>query len=76
MMQANDWQPLAPTLFAFTVREEIGGLGAKSLCFAEKPEVFVAVDGSPMPPETNLSLDGRPCAWAKDRLAHYDYDLW
>ena len=75
LMQQNDWQPLAPTLFAFTVREEIGGLGAKSLCFAEKPEVFVAVDGSPMPPETNLSLDGRPCAWAKDRLAHYDYDL-
>lgn len=74
MMQNEQLMPLAPTLFAFTVSEEIGGLGAKSLCFREKPELFVSVDGSPMPPETNLTLDGRPCAWAKDRLAHYDYD--
>ena len=71
----RDVEPLAPTIIAFTVSEEIGGLGAKSLCFREKPEIFIAVDGSPMPPETDLSLDGRGAIWAKDRLSHYDYDL-
>ena len=75
MMRDEKIQPLAPTMFAFTVSEEIGGLGAKSLCFREKPEVFVSVDGSPMPPEVDVTLDGRPCAWAKDRIAHYDYEL-
>lgn len=65
----------APTLIAFTVQEEIGGFGAKHLCKHESPDIFVAVDGSPIPPETDLTLDGRPAAWRKDRLAEYDETL-
>ncbi len=75
IMKDQDKQPLAPTLIAFTIGEEIGGLGAKSLCFAERPDIFIAVDGSPTPPGSSLTLDGRGAIWTKDRLANYDYDL-
>jgi len=64
--------PSGPTLFAFTVGEEIGGLGAKLVVRREQPDIFIAVDGSPMPPETDLKLDGRPGIWVKDRNAVYD----
>ena len=69
------WLPQRPTIFAFTISEEIGGLGAKVLALREKPEIFIAVDGSPIPPGTPLVIDGRPGIWAKDRLCQYDYDL-
>jgi len=69
------WQPQRPTLFAFTISEEIGGMGAKLLAHREKPEIFIAVDGSPIPPGTPLAIDGRPCIWAKDSLCQYDYAL-
>lgn len=68
-------QPLHPTLIAFTVHEEGGGQGAKVLAQREQPEVFVAVDGCPMPPGTPLELDGRPGIWSKDRRTHYDQRL-
>lgn len=69
-------RPLArPTIVAFTTREEIGGHGAKYLCRQENPAIFIAVDGAPMPPGTNLVLDGRPAIWSKDRLATYDQTL-
>ena len=69
-------RPVArPTLIAFTTREEIGGHGAKHLCRTEKPEIFIAVDGAPIPPGTPLTLDDRPAIWSKDRLATYDQPL-
>lgn len=68
-------QPMNPTIIAFTVHEEGGGQGAKVLAHRERPEIFVAVDGCPMPPEASLELDGRPGIWSKDRLAHYDQRL-
>jgi putative aminopeptidase FrvX len=64
--------PAFPLMVAFTVSEEVGGHGALALVRREQPEVFVAVDGSPMPPETDLKLDGRPGIWAKDASAPYD----
>jgi putative aminopeptidase FrvX len=67
--------PHQPTLVAFTVHEEGGGQGAKALAQTEKPEVFIAIDGCPMPPEAPLALDGRPGIWSKDRLTHYDQRL-
>ena len=67
--------PPRPLMLAFTVREEVGGHGAKHLAISEKPEIFVSVDGAPMPAETDLKLDGRSAIWSKDRLAHYDQDL-
>jgi putative aminopeptidase FrvX len=67
--------PLHPTLIAFTIHEEGGGHGAKVLAQRERPEVFVSVDGCPMPPDTPLKLDGRPGIWSKDRLTHYDQRL-
>jgi putative aminopeptidase FrvX len=73
---ARDGRPPAlPTIIAFTVQEETGGHGAKALAYRERPEVFIAVDGCPTPPGTELRLDGRPGIWSKDRLCHYDQRL-
>ncbi len=74
-MQDEEIRPYHPTIIAFTVQEEVGGHGAKSLAFREKADIFISVDGAPIPPETALSLDGRPAAWSKDRLAPYDQKL-
>jgi putative aminopeptidase FrvX len=64
-----------PLVVAFTVSEEVGGHGAKALVRKLDPEVFIAVDGAPMPPGAPLALDGRPGVWAKDRTAPYDQRL-
>lgn len=74
-MQRDGLRPYYPTLVAFTVHEEIGGNGAKALAQREQPEIFIAIDGCPTPPEAALKLDGRPGIWSKDRLAHYDRRL-
>ena len=71
----GDVVPAAPTILAFTVGEEDGGHGAKVVARDERPEILLAVDGCPMPAGTNLTLDGRPGAWSKDRLAQYDQGL-
>lgn len=68
-------RPYHPTIIAFTVSEEVGGHGAKSLAAREQPEIFISVDGAPIPPGTPLELDGRPAIWSKDRLGHYDQPL-
>ncbi len=68
-------EPRRPFLVAFTVHEEGGCHGAKVLTHREQPEVFVAVDGCPVTPDTPLALDGRPGVWSKDRLGHYDQRL-
>jgi putative aminopeptidase FrvX len=74
-LSRNNLKPNQPTIVAFTVQEEVGGQGAKIVARREQPEVFIAIDGCPMPPETSLVLDGRPGIWSKDRLAHYDQAL-
>jgi putative aminopeptidase FrvX len=68
-------RPLRPTLIAFTVSEEVGGLGAKIVAARERPETFIAVDGCPIPPGAPLALDSRPGIWVKDRVAPYDQQL-
>jgi putative aminopeptidase FrvX len=67
--------PKHPTIIAFTTREEIGRHGAKYLARSTNPEVFVSVDGSPVPPGSPLKTDGRPGIWSKDRIAQYNQDL-
>jgi putative aminopeptidase FrvX len=74
-MAVEGIRPFHPTLIAFTVSEEVGGHGAKSLALREQPEIFISIDGAPMPPESDLALDGRPAIWSKDRLGHYDQRL-
>ncbi|MEZ4591739.1 MAG: M20/M25/M40 family metallo-hydrolase [Chloroflexota bacterium] len=74
-LKVDGIRPFHPTLIAFTVSEEVGGHGAKSLALREQPEIFISVDGAPMPPESDLLLDGRPAIWSKDRLGHYDQRL-
>ncbi|MEM7802128.1 MAG: M20/M25/M40 family metallo-hydrolase [Chloroflexota bacterium] len=71
---AKELKPKSDTLFAFTTREEIGGFGARHLGLTRQPDVFIAVDGSPMPPSAGLMLD-KPALWMNDRLAPYDVDL-
>jgi len=68
-------QPIHPTIIAFTTQEEIGGHGAKYLVRSMDPGVFVAIDGVPTPPGTDLRLDGRPGIWTKDKQALYDPQL-
>jgi len=75
ILKERGLQPMRPTLIAFTVCEEVGGLGAKIVAAREEPETFIAVDGSPIPPGAPLQLDGRPGIWSKDRLAPYDVQL-
>lgn len=75
ILRATDQQPQRPTVVAFTVGEEVGGLGAKVVAAREQAETFIAIDGCPMPPGAPLKLDGRPGIWAKDRLAPYDQAL-
>ncbi len=67
--------PKLPLLVAFSVHEEGGCHGAKVLAHRERPEVFVAVDGCPITPDTPLALDGRPGVWSKDKIAVYDQRL-
>ncbi|MCB0019805.1 MAG: hypothetical protein KDE09_18575 [Anaerolineales bacterium] len=74
-MVGEDWLPARPTIIAFTISEEIGGLGAKVVALRERPEIFIAVDGSPIPAGVPLVIDGRPGIWAKDARAQYDYEL-
>ncbi len=74
-MKQEGIRPYHPTLIAFTVSEEVGGHGAKSLALREQPEIFISIDGAPIPPGTPLELDGRPAIWSKDRLGHYDQPL-
>lgn len=65
-------RPQCPTLVAFTVQEEVGGMGAKVLAQRERPDVFIAIDGCPVTPGAPLELDGRPGVWTRDRVAPYD----
>lgn len=74
-LRARQVQPLTPLLIAFTVQEEVGGHGAKQVALAQRPEVFIAVDGCPIPPGAPLALDGRPGIWSKDRIVQYDHGL-
>ncbi len=74
-LKRKNFQPQPPVIIAFTVHEEGGGHGAKCLSAREKPEIFVAVDGCPVIDPDTMKLDGRPGAWSRDRLAHYDQQL-
>lgn len=67
--------PYHPTIIAFTTHEEVNGQGAKALAFREKPEIFIAIDGSPIPPGSHVKMDSRPGIWSMDKLGHYDQKL-
>lgn len=74
-LKEEEIQPFSPTIIAFVTSEELGGHGAKHLARQVQPELFVAVDGAPIPAGVPLQLDGRPAIWSKDRLATYDQRL-
>ncbi len=74
-LKASGRTPRSSLTVAFTVQEEIGCHGAKALAVQEKPEILIAVDGSPLVPECPVPLDGRPAIRSRDRLATYDQPL-
>jgi len=74
-LRHTETRPRSPLLAAFTVEEEIGCLGAKVLAQRERPDVFIAIDGSPLVPECPVELDGRPAIRSRDRAATYDQEL-
>ena len=59
----------------FLVQEESGLLGAKGWVRRNQVETFVAVDSTPMPRGSGLSLDGRPGIWSRDSQVHFDQGL-
>jgi endoglucanase len=67
--------PSSSLIAAFTVHEEGGGYGARSLALREKPEIFIAIDGCAITDQTVLKLDGRPGIWSKDAICNYDQRL-
>ena len=67
--------PERPTTVAFTVHEEGGCHGAKNVARRLSPEVFIAIDGCPMPPGIDLAMDGRPGVWCKDSNTQFDRNL-
>ena len=67
--------PTNPLVIAFTIHEEGGCHGAKSLAFKERPEIFIAIDGCPVLEPDGLKLDERPATWSKDRFCNYDQKL-
>lgn len=74
-IKQRDIQLQQPTIIAFTIHEEGGAHGAKVLAQRERPEIFIAVDGCPIPPGSDIQMDSRPAAWSKDGKAHYDQRL-
>ena len=74
-LQRKGITPRSPLTLVFTVEEEIGCLGAKVFALRERPDVFIAVDGSPLVPECPVILDGRPGIRSRDRVATYDQEL-
>jgi putative aminopeptidase FrvX len=68
-------RPTSPLNLCFMVQEEGGLLGAKGWAHRHAVETFIAVDSSPMPAGTQLTLDGRPATWSKDRGAHFHQGL-
>jgi putative aminopeptidase FrvX len=67
--------PYRPTVVAFTVHEEGGCHGAKLLAHRERPEIFLAVDGCPVRPGMQVTVDDRPAIWSMDAKAQYDQRL-
>lgn len=72
LLKKRNLQPPGPTIVAFTIHEEGGCHGAKTLAHREKPELFVAVDGCPWKPRTGVEVNDLPTTWSKDSAAHYD----
>ena len=48
---------------------------AKGWVRRNEVETFVAVDSTPMPRGTDLTLDGRPGTWSRDSQVHFDQGL-
>ena len=59
----------------FLVQEECGLIGAKGWAHRNPVETFIAVDSSPIPLGSQLTLDGRPATWSKDTSLHFDQAL-
>ena len=71
----NSVQTPWPCTVAFTVHEEGGCHGAKLVARRLAPKRFIAVDGSPIPPGSDLAIDGRPGIWRKDAHTQYSAPL-
>ena len=68
-------KPATIVNLCFLVQEESGLLGAKGWSKRNRVGIFIAVDSSPMPMGTQLTLDGRSATWSKDSGVHFDQHL-
>lgn len=74
-VHAKSLRPRAPLIISFTVHEEGGGHGVKSLAMRERPQALIAVDGCPWHSGCGFDVNDKPVIWAKDRLTHYDHAI-
>lgn len=74
-LQANNITPRRTLHLCFLVQEETGLTGARGWVRRNSVETFIAVDSSPMPRGTTLTLDGRPASWSKDSHVHFHQGL-
>jgi len=74
-LQEQKLKPRRTLDLCFMVQEETGTLGARGWAARNRVEIFIAVDSSPMPTGSQLTLDGRPATWSKDAGAHFDQGL-
>tara|TARA_B100001964_G_scaffold218175_1_gene258960 strand:- start:257 stop:1324 length:1068 start_codon:yes stop_codon:yes gene_type:complete len=74
-LKQNQMQVKSNLRLCFMVQEETGLLGAKGWAHRNQVDTFIAVDSTPMPAETQLTLDGRPATWSRDRGAHFHQGL-
>jgi putative aminopeptidase FrvX len=74
-IRASGVTPRRTLHLCFLVQEESGLLGAKGWVRRNEVGCFVAVDSTPMPRGTHLTLDGRPATWSRDSQVHFDQGL-
>lgn len=72
LLQERELSPACRFSVVFTVHEEGGCHGAKVWAQRHRPDLFVAVDGCPIMPGSQVQRDDRPCVWSQDMLAHQD----
>jgi putative aminopeptidase FrvX len=60
----------ADLYFVATHGEEVGMLGAVRAAQLLRPDYCIALDTSPVVPDTSLAVDARPVVWYKERAYH------
>ena len=75
LLKEKKLQPNCDWTFAFSKQEEVKGNGIKQLTVREQPDVLIAVDGGPFFHGQDVTWEGGPVIFTKDKLADYSLDV-